>query len=180
LRKETLFTPQKKIPRPDRSRQAPAQFSWLAQRLVRENFLRHGAPTAWALYLVLVIVADAQGLSYYSDATLSRLLKLAPLELARARQQLITAEVMGDNCKTAILAQPLGQPAVPHPRYLDFARHYGLAIKACGPRKPHEKGRAEKAAHYPRPQRLSRPAKLLPSGSTPRRTSAQLRPAPRL
>jgi transposase len=60
----------------------------------------------------------------------------------------VTAEVMVDNCKTAILSHPLGQPAVPHPRYLDFARHYGFTIKACGPRKAHEKGRVEKAVHY--------------------------------
>ena len=57
----------KKILRPDRLRQVPAQFSWVDQRLVRDNFLRHADPTAWALYLVLVTVADAQGLSYYSD-----------------------------------------------------------------------------------------------------------------
>jgi transposase len=60
----------------------------------------------------------------------------------------VTAEVIVDNCKTAILSHPVGQPAVPHPRYLDFARHYGFAIKACGPRKAHEKGRVEKAVHY--------------------------------
>ena len=85
---------QKRVLRPDRLRQVPAQFSWLDQRLVRENFLRHGEPTAWALYLVLVTVADAQGLSYYSDATLSRLLKLEPLQLARARQQLIAGDLV--------------------------------------------------------------------------------------
>ena len=85
---------QKKILRPDRLRQVPAQFSWLDQRLVRENFLRHGEPAAWALYLVLVIVADAQGLSYYSEATLSRLLKLDPLQLAQARQQLVSADLL--------------------------------------------------------------------------------------
>jgi len=85
---------QKKILRPDRLRQVPAQFSWIDQRLVRENFLRHGPPAAWALYLVLVTVADAQGLSYYSDATLSRLLQLDPLELARARQQLIAGDLV--------------------------------------------------------------------------------------
>lgn len=85
---------QKKILRPDRLRQVPAQFSWLDQRLVRENFLRQGEPAAWALYLVLVTVADAQGLSYYSDATLSRLLQLDPLQLARARQQLIAGELV--------------------------------------------------------------------------------------
>jgi len=60
----------------------------------------------------------------------------------------LTAEVIVDNCKTAILSHPVGQSAVPHPRYLDFARHYGFAIKACGPRKAHEKGRVEKAVHY--------------------------------
>ena len=85
---------QKKILRPDRLRQVPAQFSWLDQRLVRENFLRHGGPTAWALYLVLVTVADAEGLSYYSDATLSRLLQLDLRQLAQARGQLIAAELV--------------------------------------------------------------------------------------
>ena len=84
----------KKILRPDRLRMVPTQFSWIDQRLVRDNFLRCGEPTAWALYLVLVIVADAQGLSYYSDATLSRLLKVELLQLARARQQLIAGDLL--------------------------------------------------------------------------------------
>jgi hypothetical protein len=85
---------QKKILRPDRLRQVPAQFSWLDQRLVRENFLRRAEPAAWALYLVLVTVADAQGLSYYSDPTLSRLLQLEPLALAQVRQQLVAADLV--------------------------------------------------------------------------------------
>lgn len=84
----------KKILRPDRLRQVPAQFSWVDQRLVRENFLRHADPAAWALYLVLVTVADAQGLSYYSEATLSRLLKMEVLQLAHARQQLVAADLV--------------------------------------------------------------------------------------
>ena len=85
---------QKKILRPDRLRVVPPQFSWIDQRLVRDNFLHGGEPIAWALYLVLVIVADAQGLSYYSEATLSRLLKVEPLQLARARQQLIAGDLL--------------------------------------------------------------------------------------
>ena len=85
---------QKRILRPDRLRQVPAQFSWLDQRLVRENFLRRAEPSAWALYLVLVTVADAQGLSYYSDPTLSRLLQLEPLALAQVRQQLVAADLV--------------------------------------------------------------------------------------
>jgi hypothetical protein len=98
----------KKILRPDRLRQVPAQFSWIDQRLVRENFLRHADPAAWALYLVLVTVADAQGLSYYSDATLSRLLKMDPLLLAQARQQLVAADLMAYQKPLAqVLALPV-------------------------------------------------------------------------
>jgi len=60
----------------------------------------------------------------------------------------VSCEIMVDNCKTAVLSHPMGQPAVFHPRYLDFARHYGFTIKACGPRRANEKGRVEKAVHY--------------------------------
>ena len=84
----------KKILRPERLRQVPAQFSWVDQRLVRENFLRYADPAAWSLYLVLFTVADAQGLSYYSEATLSRLLRMDPLQLARCRQQLVGADLV--------------------------------------------------------------------------------------
>jgi hypothetical protein len=44
----------KKILRPDRLRQVPAPFSWIDQRLVRENFLRHADPAAWSLSLAQV------------------------------------------------------------------------------------------------------------------------------
>jgi hypothetical protein len=84
----------KKILCPDRLRQVPAQFSWVDQRLVRDNFLRHADPAAWSLYLVLVTVADAQGLSYYSEATLSRLLRMDPLQLASCRRQLMEADLV--------------------------------------------------------------------------------------
>mgnify|MGYP000866514449 CR=1 FL=1 len=60
----------------------------------------------------------------------------------------VPAEIMVDNCKTAVLSHPLGAPALLHPRYLDFARHYGFTIKACGPYKPNEKGRVESAVGY--------------------------------
>jgi len=102
----------KKILRPDRLRQVPAQFSWIDQRLVRENFLRHAEPAAWALYLVLVTVADAQGLSYYSDASLSRLLKLDLLQLAQARQQLVRADLVAYQKPLAqVLALPVAAVA---------------------------------------------------------------------
>jgi hypothetical protein len=51
----------------------------------------------------------------------------------------VTAQVMVDNCKTAVLSHALGQTPVLNPRYVDFAQHYGFQIKACGPKKPHDK-----------------------------------------
>jgi hypothetical protein len=100
----------KKILRPERLRQVPAQFSWVDQRLVRDNLLRHADPAAWALYLVLVTVADAQGLSYYSDATLSRLLKMEVGQLARCRQQLVASDLLAyQKPLYQVLALPLAK-----------------------------------------------------------------------
>ena len=106
---------QKKILRPDRLRVVPAQFSWIDQRLVRDNLLHCGEPIAWALYLVLVIVADAQGLSYYSDATLSRLLQVEPLQLTQARQQLIAGDLLAYQkpLYQVLALPPASRPASP-------------------------------------------------------------------
>ena len=60
----------------------------------------------------------------------------------------VPAHVMVDNCKTAVLSHPVGQPAQFNPRYLDFANHYGFEIRACGVRQPHEKGRVENAVKF--------------------------------
>src|SRR5205085_1565254 len=53
-----------------------------------------------------------------------------------------------DNCKTAVLSHPLGQPAQFNPRYLDFANHYGFKVRACGVRKGNEKGRVENGVKF--------------------------------
>ncbi len=51
----------------------------------------------------------------------------------------VPESTMVDNCKTAVLSHPFGQPAQFNPRYLDFAQHYGFKIRACGVRQAHEK-----------------------------------------
>jgi transposase len=58
--------------------------------------------------------------------------------------------VMIDNLKTAVLSHPAGGPVVFNPRYVDFARHYGVAVRACNVRAAHEKGRVERAVGYVR------------------------------
>jgi hypothetical protein len=77
---------------PQRLRRVPHQFSWIDQRLVREGHItRCGGTQALALYLLLVTVADSQGLSYYSDKTAARLLNLSQPELRQARNNLLGA-----------------------------------------------------------------------------------------
>ena len=84
----------KKLLRPERQRQIPPHFSWVDHRLIRQHRLRECDHSAWALYLFLVSVGDVQGLSYYSDASLTRALKVDPLKLSAARRQLIDADLI--------------------------------------------------------------------------------------
>jgi hypothetical protein len=84
----------KRILNPNRQRQVPAHFSWLDHRLVREHYIEKADVCAWALYLFLVTVADAQGLSYYGDASISRQLRLDVDRLARARRDLISLDLV--------------------------------------------------------------------------------------
>ncbi len=71
-------------------RKVPPQFSWVDQRLVRERYIDQLSHAACALYLFLVTVADAQGLSDYADPSLCQRLSLTSIALHQARQALIT------------------------------------------------------------------------------------------
>jgi hypothetical protein len=84
----------KRLLRPERQRQIPPHFSWVDHRLIRQHRLRDCDHCAWALYLFLVSVGDAQGLSYYSDASLARALKVDMPGLSAARRQLIGADLL--------------------------------------------------------------------------------------
>ena len=84
----------KQLLAPERLRQLPRQFSWIDQQLVRGGHLDRCDHPAWALYLFLAIVADAQGLSYYSDAAVVRWIKLEHAALVAARAQLIAAGLL--------------------------------------------------------------------------------------
>ena len=53
----------KRVLCPERLRHVPHRFSWIDQRLVRDGHIVRCGPQALALYLLLVTVADAQGLT---------------------------------------------------------------------------------------------------------------------
>ena len=84
----------KQVLRPERLRQVPEQFSWVDQALVRCGWIDRCDARAAALYLFLVTVADAQGLSYYASTTLARRLHLSVPEFGAARAQLIALDLI--------------------------------------------------------------------------------------
>jgi len=83
--------PIKRVLCPERVRKVPMQFSWVDHRLVGDRHIARCDAQALALYLFLVTVADALGLSYYSDASLGRSLSMEPGRLSQARSDLIRA-----------------------------------------------------------------------------------------
>jgi len=77
-----------------RLRTVPKQFSWIDHRLVREHYIERCSHAAAALYLFLVTVADAQGLSYYADASIMQRLGMDQPTLQEARCGLIRADLI--------------------------------------------------------------------------------------
>lgn len=73
---------------PSRVRRIPSQFSWVDQRLVRDKHIGLCGSDALALYLFLITVADAQGLSYYSDHSITDRLSFDCQRLPIARGEL--------------------------------------------------------------------------------------------
>jgi hypothetical protein len=84
----------KHLIRPERVRRIPPGFNWVDHRLVRLDYINRCDCPALALYLLLVTVADVQGLSYYSDKALGRRLKLDIPQLVQARTQLEQADLI--------------------------------------------------------------------------------------
>jgi hypothetical protein len=109
----------KRLIRKDRLRQVPPQFSWIDHRLVRDRHISRCSANALALYLFLVTVADGQGLSYYGDPAVCRLLPLDAGALSRARQELIANQLIAyQRPLYQVLALPaLGpSPSQPQPQ----------------------------------------------------------------
>ena len=96
---------------PERLRRIPPSFSWVDHRLVRHGYFQQGSPESLLLYFFLVIVGDAQGLSYYSETALARHVRLTGATLSRARDELIARQLIAYRHP---LYQVLELPAVPH------------------------------------------------------------------
>ena len=81
----------KKLLCPERVRRIPQHFSWVDHRLVREHHIEGCGAESLALYLLLVTVGDAEGMSYYSDSTVTKLISISEAALRAARKELTAA-----------------------------------------------------------------------------------------
>jgi hypothetical protein len=97
---------------PQRRRRIPAQFSWLDQRLVRDGHLQGRSAEALALYLLLVTVSDADGLSWYGASALCRMLSWTPPQLRDVRDELREAGLVAYR-KPLYQVLDLAPPLVP-------------------------------------------------------------------
>jgi len=84
----------KQLLEPERRRQIPKSFSWVDQRLVRKGHISAIDDSARALSLFLIIVADAEGLSYYSEGRICKIMSWTTSTLCAARLALTHARLI--------------------------------------------------------------------------------------
>ena len=82
---------------------------------MQQHFIDRCEARSAALYLFLITVSDAQGLSYYGAPTLARRLHLSDEQFAAARQQLVELDLIAYRSPLyQVLALP-GSVAAPVP-----------------------------------------------------------------
>ena len=96
---------------PHRVRKITGSFSFIEHRFLRDGFLEGLTHHELLLYLFLVLVADRNGLSYYSYDKICTLLRLSIDEYLWARDALIQKELIAFD---GHLYQVLSLPQNPH------------------------------------------------------------------
>jgi hypothetical protein len=73
----------------NRIRRVPSQFSWIDHKLVRDRHIERLTHQGAALYLFLLTVGDADGLSWYGDESIMTRLSMDKGAFLEARLNLI-------------------------------------------------------------------------------------------
>jgi hypothetical protein len=106
----------------ERIRKVPSHFSWIDHRLVRDRHIENCSHPAAALYLFLVTVGDARGLSYYGDTSITKRLSMDQSALNEARANLIRAGLIAWKkplYQVLALDVPKGEKPVPRSNMSD-------------------------------------------------------------
>ena len=119
-----------------------AQVDWGSYGTVRV-----GETTRRLSFFVMVLCYSRQ---MYVEFTVSQTMEhfLTCQQNAFAAFGAVPARIMIDNLKSGVLKHAVGEAPVFNPRYLDFSRHHGFSISACGVAKGNEKGRVENGVGY--------------------------------
>jgi hypothetical protein len=103
---------EKRILNRSRIRTVHDSFAFIPHRFLTDGFMKRLGPGELLLYLFLVLVSDAYGLSYYGDSSISRLLKMGVSDLKSLRQVLMDEDLI---VYEAPLYQVLELPLKPLP-----------------------------------------------------------------
>jgi len=120
--------------RPERVRRiGPDGFAFVPNRFLREGFFAALAPAERELYLLLVLAADRNGLSFYHHDSICALLHIELETYLHARNALITRDLIAyDGTRFQVLSLP-ERPGPDTTRELrtpeDFAEHDRATIR---------------------------------------------------
>lgn len=105
---------QKKLLRPDRVRKIPGSFAAIEHRFLRDGFWADLSHHELLLYVLLVLVSDRNGLSYYSYDKLCSLLHFTVDDYIQARNALIDRDLLAfDGTLFQVLSLPNRRPSGP-------------------------------------------------------------------
>jgi hypothetical protein len=97
-----------KLLRADRLRSIERPFGWIPFRILSSGLFDCLSPQAKLLYFFLCLVADSQGISYYSEGKLLGLLKIGTGDLRQARTELCQQDLLAfDGRIYQLLSLPL-------------------------------------------------------------------------
>jgi hypothetical protein len=112
----------KKVIYPDRVRKISGSFAFIEHRFLRSGFWSALSHHELLLYLLLVVVADRQGLSYYSYDKICTLLKISVDDYILARDALIKKDLIAfDGSLFQVLSLPQ-KPCLSAPAALKTAK----------------------------------------------------------
>ena len=78
----------------DRIRRICGGFGWVDHRFIRDHYVERCSSTALAVYLFLIAVSDADGISYWGESALCDRLTIGKAELKPARAELEAADLI--------------------------------------------------------------------------------------
>ena len=108
-----------------RIRRIPKSFSWIDHRFINDDFMESLTRGAILLYFFLTAVGNRNGLSFYGEEKLSKLLKMGLTELLSSRCELVDKDLVAYR---APVYQVLSLPAKP----VDGKKKKVLEVEADG------------------------------------------------